>query len=153
MDQTDKVLKILVVGNSHGLDATTLLYEVFKKEVPKQKVIIGALYDSGCSVGRHAGYIRDDVAGYIYFKKGNFPGANQDGSWLATYNEKTKEGFKTTVKYALDDEQWDLVVMQQMNRQSGVDKEDLYRVPEEDRNFFFGFNTEDYQTVINHILE
>ena len=32
----DKTLKILLIANSHGLDATTLLRKVFQTEMPEQ---------------------------------------------------------------------------------------------------------------------
>ena len=47
------MLKVLVIGNSHGLDATNLLYEVFHHEgIPAEydNVILGAIYTGGCSV-------------------------------------------------------------------------------------------------------
>lgn len=153
MFHTDKPVKILVIGNSHGLDATTLLYRVFKAENPEQKVIIGALYISGCSLNGHANNILENKASYIYFKNGDFDGRNADQKWVQTYNENTKEGFLTTVKYALEDEQWDIVSIQQMNRQSGVQDELIANDGENERAFWTAFPEKSLQTIIDFVLE
>ena len=145
----NKVMKILLIANSHGLDATTLLHKVFKAEMPEQKLVIGALYQSGCPIGRHAEYIRDNEAAYIYFKCGDYEGALPDSLWTASYDEGTKEGFLATVEYALKDEQWDLVVMQQMNRQSGVQIEKLAERSEDERVFWTPFVAADFKTIID----
>ena len=45
---TDGALKVLVIGNSHGLDATNLLYKVFEDQgYDEQKLVLGALYKAG----------------------------------------------------------------------------------------------------------
>ena len=40
----ESVLKVLVIGNGHSLDATKLLYEVFRAEAPRQHMVLGVLY-------------------------------------------------------------------------------------------------------------
>ena len=100
-------LKVLVVGNSHGLDATNLLYEVFHNEAPDQKVVIGALYYAGCTVGQHSDYIRDNSKVYDYYKN---DGTKANRGWTSV---------KATCLDALKDEQWDIIIMQQMNRELG----------------------------------
>lgn len=125
----DGVLRVLVVGNSHGLDATNLLYEVFQDQNPDQKVVLGALYRSGCRMSQHADYLANDKANYDYYKNG---GKNdQDGeAWTI------RSG--VTGRVAFEDEQWDIVIMQQMNHRSGHDAAD-------------DFNPSHYQTVIDFI--
>lgn len=100
------VLKVLTIGNSHSLDATRMLFEVFQKEAPEQKVVIGVLYYSGCNMAQHAKFIAEDSPVYEYYK-------NENGNWNTMKD--------ATVKMALMDEQWDVVVMQQMNHRVGIE--------------------------------
>lgn len=106
----DNTLKVLLLGNSHGLDSTHLLYEIFKAEgyiTGEQKVVLGAMYISGCKVARHVSNLTYDAPGYNYYKN---DGSNSDGTWnLRKY---------TTIGYALQDEDWDIVLLQEMNTTS-----------------------------------
>ena len=117
------VLKILTIGNSHSIDATRLLGSVFEAEAPDQKLVLGTLYVSGCNMSQHADFVRNNKAAYEYFK-------NTSGTWNSTKN--------VSLKTALLDEQWDIVVMQQMNSRQGRDAEYL---------------AANYKTVINCIFE
>lgn len=126
-NEEDSTLKVLVLGNSHGLDATNLLYHVFQTEAPDQKVVIGALYYSGCNMQQHASYVTNNTAAYSYHKN---DGSNADGSWDVIYN--------TPALTALEDEQWDIIVMQQMNHRAGM--ADNYVLSH-------------FETVINYLLE
>ena len=117
------ILKVLTIGNSHSLDSTRLLYEIFKLEAPEQKVVLGVMYYSGCTMTQHTSFIVNEKAEYEYYK-------NEDGNW------NTMKG--STLEYALKDEQWDIVVMQQMNSNAGM--EECYVAGE-------------YLTVINHVLD
>lgn len=114
--EEQEVLKILTIGNSHSSDANTLLYEVFKKEAPEQKIVIGYLYYSGCNMGQHVKFMTENAAEYIYYKNGNFDGAKADGSWWRSDQDGTG---KVTADVALKDEQWDVVVLQQMSTYVG----------------------------------
>ena len=107
--QEEGTLKILVLGNSHGLDATNLLYEVFHNEAPEQKVVIGALYYSGCTIKLHDEYLTNNTRAYRYYKN---DGTNPNRTW------SVKE---STCLEALEDEQWDYIFMQQMNNNAGID--------------------------------
>ena len=104
--EEQEILKVLTIGNSHSLDATRMLFEVFQKEAPEQKLVLGTLYYSGCNMSQHAKFISEDSAVYEYYK-------NENGNW-----NTMKEA---TVKLALMDEQWDVVVMQQMNHRVGIE--------------------------------
>lgn len=115
------VLKILTIGNSHSLDATNLLYEVFQKEAPDKEVVLGTLYYSGCNMHQHAKFISENQSVYQYYK-------NADGNWTVLNS--------ATVEYALKDEQWDIVVMQQMNHRVGMEGD---------------YVASDFKTVIDHI--
>lgn len=127
----DGVLKVLVVGNSHGLDATNLLYEVFADQNPNQKVVLGALYEDGCRMSLHASYLSGNNAIYDYYKNGGEDDQNGE-AWTV---QKNVAGL-----VAFQDEQWDIVVMQQMNHRSGHDAAD-------------DFNANHYRTVINFIYD
>ena len=100
-------LKVLVLGNSHGLDATNLLYEVFYQERlagrHDQDVLIAALYYSGCSVNQHYDFLQNNQKVYTYHKNS---GTKADRSWTVV---------EATCLDALRDEQWDVILMQQMN--------------------------------------
>lgn len=125
----DGALKVLVVGNSHGLDATNLLYEVFKDQNPDQKVVLGALYKSGCRMSQHASYLTENTASYDYYKNGGDNDTDGEAWTIQT-------GVAGLV--AFQDEQWDIVVMQQMSHRAGHDSiED--------------FNPAHFQTVIDFI--
>lgn len=93
-------LKILILGNSHSLDATNLLYEVFHTEAPEQKLVIGALYYSGCSIQQHKNFLTKNQKVYTYYKNdGTQPGR----TWVKK---------DATCLDALQDEQWDIIFMQ-----------------------------------------
>lgn len=98
--EEQEILRILGVGNSHTVDATTLLYEVFAKEMPEQKVMIGNMYKSGCTVAEHISYYKNSTNIYSYF-------TNENGKW----EEKTN----TTLKTGLEAEVWDYVMLHEMN--------------------------------------
>jgi len=125
MAKKDGVLKILTVGNSHGLDAAKMLYDVFKEQSPDQKVILGNLYYSGCRISQHGEFMTEKLAKYDYHK-------NVDGNWVVNFgNGSGRDGASpenwVTADAGIEDEQWDIVIMQQMNYWAGV--ESLYYKP------------------------
>ena len=108
----DGVLKVLMIGNSHGLDSTNLLYEVFKAEglpVQYNNLVLGAMYTGGCKVSEHAMNALSDLP-YGYYTKND--GTSTDGSWTLYYDDQA------TLSYALADENWDVVLLQEMNTNS-----------------------------------
>ena len=103
--KTDGALKVLVIGNSHGLDATNFLYEVFEDQgYDEQKVVLGALYKAGCTMREHADYMTNSKPKYEYYEN---DGSNADGTWNVTLG--------ATADTALFAHQWDIIVLQQMN--------------------------------------
>lgn len=102
-----KVLKVLAIGNSHAVDATHLLQRVFQAEVPDQEILLGVMYVSGCRIDQHRTFAENDEAAYRYYK-------NENGKWNAIEN--------CSLKMALQDEQWDIVTLQEMNHIAGVEK-------------------------------
>ena len=93
-------MRILAIGNSHTNDTTWLLYDVFQKEMPEQKVVVSCLYYSGCTVARHLAFGAENNPAYEYYK-------NDSGVW-----DKRVE---STLDYAIADEPWDVVVLHEMN--------------------------------------
>ena len=93
-------LKILILGNSHSLDATNLLYEVFHTEAPEQKLVLGALYYSGCTIQQHKNFLTGNQQVYTYHKN---DGTQPNRTWVKT---------DATCLDALQDEQWDIIFMQ-----------------------------------------
>lgn len=102
-------LRFLCLGNSHTVGATYLLYEVFQKHMPEQKVQIGNMYHSGCSVLAHLEFAEEKSPAYWYFK-------NVDGTW------NTNKGVPLTTPF--EDQQWDVVMLHEMN--NNVVAEDTY---------------------------
>lgn len=95
-----ETLRFLCLGNSHTVGATYLLYEVFQKEMPEQKVQIGNMYHSGCSVLAHLEFAEEKSPAYWYFK-------NVDGTW------NVQKGVPLTTPF--EDQQWDVVMLHEMN--------------------------------------
>lgn len=116
-DNERDVIRILEVGNSHGLDSTNLLVEVIKAENPNAKVIVGALYKSGCRLDEHYNYMSGNSASYDYYKNATFTqgvtGITGTDAWQITKG--------TTALTALQDEDWDIITLQQMSHWSAVD--------------------------------
>jgi hypothetical protein len=148
-------LKVLVLGNSHGLDATNLLAEVFYQERVAgnhdQDVLVAALYYSGCTVSQHHDFLSGNQKVYSYHK--NYA-TTAGESWVVK---------DATCLDALQDEQWDIILMQQMNtnaaRESYYKEGDWkyvadYLLNNQDNTPILGFhmtwaNPDDYELYLN----
>lgn len=122
-EHENETLKILTIGNSHAIDSNWQLQNVLANEAPEQKVTVGILYYSGCTVAQHVNFATNNLAEYQYYK-------NETGSW---------EGDGTpldTMKQALEDEQWDIILLQEMNFDLGQDS---------------SFQNNNLQTLINYV--
>ena len=104
-DKENEILRVLAVGNSHTVDATSMLAEIFAAEKPEQQVMVGALYKSGCKVFEHVNYAAENSQSYTYYK-------NEDGTWSPSLNLAPGTN---TFKDALQDQPWDVVVLHEMN--------------------------------------
>ena len=154
----DTHLKLLVVGNSHGLDATNLLYEVFeaqKNDAGKyvaasgreyDSVTIGALYYSGANMSQHAAWA-NNTPHYQYYKMSSDIKANNSGRWTVkgTFSNNAISADGASMYYALQDEDWDIVVMQQMNHRAAITATTTDNAS--------NFNQSYYKTVANYILD
>lgn len=89
--------RILIIGNSHSIDAVQLLYDVFKSEEPDKDFIIGYLYYSGCAIWQHVNFYQNKEAVYRYAR-------NSDGFWNAQE--------QVTLETGLVDQPWDIVFLQ-----------------------------------------
>lgn len=90
--------KILIIGNSHSIDAFHFLYQAFADVSPDEKVTLGILYYSGCSIDRHIEFYKTRQPVCDYYK-------NTDGSWVIS--KKT-----ALLDKVLEDENWDTVFLQ-----------------------------------------
>ena len=105
----DGVLKAIVIGNSASVDATALLAGIFKTEAPDQEFVLGCMYESGCSVKGHVGFLQTDAAAYTYYKN---TGSDENGAWTLLKNSTLADG--------LTDQNWDIVIYQELHTVSGL---------------------------------
>lgn len=89
--------RILIIGNSHSVDAFHLLNEVFRSQQPEKDYILGIVYYSGCSITQHINFYRNEEPKVHYYK-------NVEGEWTVTKEFYTKD--------ILTDEKWDTVFLQ-----------------------------------------
>lgn len=97
----EETLKILTIGNSHANDSNWQLRNVFQQQNPDKKVVVGILYYSGCTVAEHVSFAQNNSAEYQYYK-------NETGTW-------THDTAYDTMLKALEDEHWDIILLQEMN--------------------------------------
>lgn len=90
-------LHILIVGNSHSLDAFWFLRSAYLDQYPDADLCIGILYYSGGSISEHvtAANNKDPVNRYYL---------NNDGKWVIQH--------EVTHEYILSDQEWDIILMQ-----------------------------------------
>lgn len=103
--EEEDVLRVLSIGNSYSHDSANMLHKVFQSQNPDKKVQIAVLYNAGCSLAEHVGYIEGYEAEYDYSY------TNSEGKWI-------KEA-GVTMDVGLKDQQWDIVVMQEASAKSG----------------------------------
>lgn len=99
----EKTLKVLAIGNSFSNDTTHFLEDVAKAE-GFETVLVGNLYISGCTLQTHAQNAAGNLPAYKFYM-------NYDGEW------KTIED--CTLEYALKNQPWDIITMQQGSTWSG----------------------------------
>ena len=110
-EEDQSILRVLAIGNSHTGDATSMLAAVFAAEDPDQEIMVGNLYHSGCTVANHVKYAKNNSLEYVYYK-------NVDGTWTPSLQTSSKNA---TVKDALLDQAWDVVILHEMNRNVVLD--------------------------------
>jgi len=95
--EEEKVLKIMIIGNSHSNDTFWLLHNVFADQMPDQEVVLGIMYYSGCTVSKHVQFAAAKQKVYEYH-------CNIDGVWNTAKSVSLDTG--------LSDQAWDIVVFQ-----------------------------------------
>ncbi len=98
-----KSFRLLAIGNSFSDNALNYIYPVLKAFGVRQ-ITIGNLYIGGCSVETHWQNAQSDAPAYVYRK-------NTASAFVST------EGVK--MSFALRDEPWQFVTMQQASHFSG----------------------------------
>ena len=104
--EEQEFLRVLTIGNSHTVDANLMLYDVIRKEMPDQKLLLGNMYFSGCAVSQHVKHFEGNQAVYVYYR-------NDGGGWQQTPN--------TTLEYALQEQAWDIIILHEMNSAASVE--------------------------------
>ena len=97
IDTTAKRMRILIIGNSHSIDAFHLLYMAYKDQYPNTDLCLGICHYNGASIDEHVRFARRNSKAYRYLK-------NEKGRWVIT--------IKNTMKSVLRDEPWDVIMIQ-----------------------------------------
>ena len=100
----DSTLKVLAITSSFGLNTTQFFREIAIAEGMENAVIARA-YAAGCTLEKHVNNMEEGVGIYDYSK-------NSTGKWTMRY--------ETSLQYALDDEYWDIIYIQQSAAQSPI---------------------------------
>ena len=102
--QTGGSLKVLAIGNSFSQDAMQMLYEIATKE-GYSEVVVGNLYDSGCTLAEHVQNFAENKGAYGY-------NTNTMGRWMSQSGQ--------TLLAGLQAEDWDIITLQQGSPDSGI---------------------------------
>lgn len=92
-----QVLKIMILGSSRSINTFQFLWNAFKDQMPDQKVVLGVMYYSGCSISEHVNFIKNNQAVYRYYY-------NDSGRWETTDDVPMDVG--------LADQAWDVIFLQ-----------------------------------------
>ena len=92
-----EVLKILILGSSRSVNAFHFIDHAFKDQMPDQKLVLGVMYYSGCSMSMHVEFIQTNQNVYRYYY-------NDNGRWSITSDRFMDDG--------LCDQAWDVIVLQ-----------------------------------------
>lgn len=114
----DGILRVLLIGHSLGNDSIWLLPTVAKNEGYKD-MVIGMLYYSGCRLKQHVNFLTNNDAVYVYrqwdvSKDGDWQMLDKTGAYYAggIGADTSKFDEEVTMKAALEQQDWDLVVLQ-----------------------------------------
>lgn len=100
----DKTLKILTIGNSFSSDCMEYVYYIARVAGVK-KIKLGNLYQGGCTLERHLGYVAGNTAAYTFY-------TCETGKWVANKEYKLVD--------AVMSDDWDFVCFQQASGSSGL---------------------------------
>src|SRR5574344_2699616 len=100
-----RTIRILAIGNSFSRDAIEQnLHEL--AEADGEQIVIGNRFIGGCSIERHLNNIHANANAYVYRK-------------IDITGEKVEKD-EVSIEWALKDEQWDYISVQQASPLSGV---------------------------------
>jgi hypothetical protein len=103
---TDSI-KILAIGNSYTQNAITYLHPILT-DLGVEEVVVANLFIGGCDLTAHFDNTKNDAALYDYYKTA------ADGTLM-------KENVKYSIKQGLEDEDWDIIVLNQASAKAGQD--------------------------------
>jgi len=150
--EDDGIMKILMIGHSLGNDSSFMLPAVFQAE-NMTNVVIGVIYHSGCRLGQHAEYIKQEAAQYAYYEFD----LSSDEEWRRADSTGGYHSFipgtgtdvyiedgsiAQTMKFGITRHDWDLVVMQ-----AGV-----FEAANIGEGYSMDFKA-NIETIQNHVLE
>ena len=95
--ETQKPMNLLIIGNSHSIDAFHFLYDVFQEQQPDREIVLGVLHYGGCSISSHLQFAQHHKAVYTYFR-------NTNGQWEICE--------KVDMVSVLEDQPWNMVMFQ-----------------------------------------
>lgn len=98
-------LRLLAIGNSFTIDALTFLPYILQRISPQSYVVVGILYTGGAAMSYHLVSFTNNTAYQTYFK------------WTPEMGIWYKESI-TLPLFALADERWDYVTLQQVSAHS-----------------------------------
>ena len=93
----EEPMKVLIIGNSHSIDAFYLLQKVFEDQMPEQKIVLGVVHYAGCSISKHLLFSQREEAVYTYLRDDNGKRDSFDHQTMADI---------------LKDQAWDKVIFQ-----------------------------------------
>ncbi len=100
---TAKRLKVLMIGNSFSDDTIEYAYQI-AQSMGIEEIVLGNLYIGGCKLSTHWSNAANNSAAYEYRRY-------IDGAWHTIH--------RTRLGFALVDEDWDIVTLQQNSGTSG----------------------------------
>lgn len=97
VDVKKEELSVLIIGNSHSIDAFWLLYQAYMDQHPDTDLCVGILHYNGAAIDEHVAFLESGEAVIRYYK-------NDNGHWKIKYN--------VTAEAVLTDQPWDVIMMQ-----------------------------------------
>lgn len=109
-------IKILFIGNSYTHDCAEYFPFVFNEIAPECQITCGIAFHGGASLNDYLGWFDDGTAALDYAK---YKTTNNSWDIVAAVGSTHTED-NVTVKYVLNDEPWDIVVIQQVSTLQGT---------------------------------
>ncbi len=96
--------KVLAIGNSFSEDSLAHIYQM-ADEMGVEEIVLANMYIGGCTLAKHATNMKADKSAYQYQK-------NTNGTWVKNDGK--------SLSFALKDEEWDVITLQQASGDSGM---------------------------------